>query len=190
MAGALEMDSEAWVEVPPEHHKRSRQLCESAAAAPEAGGFNSGPPKAKQARRAVGVNASRQARCAADFAASSDSAAAAAWLPPGPTNLEDALLSLRNVAERVAARAAAADVDLARADANTLGQIIWLTSSYSGMGCAEAAACAACRHLADRGVNVNVRAHSATDYAPLCRQVLRNHNAHSAPAHIMANILD
>lgn len=221
MAGALEMDSEAWVENQPWPQRPARALCKSVAAARAAGagprqrrrpvvggeirhrsrsrshGRSGGSceaaavrPGSTQPRYAVGVRARRQARSAEDSTVPSDSAAAAAGLPPGPANLEEALLCLGDVAERVVARAAAAKVDLARADTDTLGQIIWLTSSYSGMGCAEAAAGAVRRHLADRGVKLIVRAHSATDYAPLCRQVLLAHRADAAPAHIMANILD
>lgn len=111
--------------------------------------------------------------------------------PPGPETLEEALLILGGVARNIVDAAEAHGVDLSRAQPGALGKKVFLTTSYSGWGCAEVGMSHSVRHLLASGAAVpEVVSHSATDCSQTCRKALRSHKADSAPRHVLRDLLE
>ncbi|MCP4240020.1 MAG: hypothetical protein GY772_05620, partial [bacterium] len=63
-----------------------------------------------------------------------------------------------------------------------------VTTSYSGIGCAEAALAWIRDAFQDAGVSLALHFHSATDISAVCRKVLASHVRGSRPEHIFGNV--
>ncbi len=67
---------------------------------------------------------------------------------------------------------------------------VLVTTSYSGIGCAEAALSWIRDAFQDAGVSLAVRFHAATDISAVCRKALASHVPGSRPEHIFGNVED
>lgn len=117
---------------------------------------------------------------------------------PGPTSLTATLASMRSAAEAVDNKALSAGVDLHRVQPTTLGQVVYITTSYSGIGTAEAAVAEANAQLrairATRGgheaAQVQTQMYAAAECDNQCIQALKMHKAQSRARHIFVDITD
>ena len=67
---------------------------------------------------------------------------------------------------------------------------IVLTTSYSGMGCAEMVLPLLAKSLQSFGITAQMAPYSATDYDPTCRRMLLSHKKGSRPEHVFGDILE
>ena len=119
-------------------------------------------------------------------------------LKPGPPHLAAALASIRSAAKAVDALALSSGIDLYREHPATLGQVVYVTTSYSGIGTAEAGAADAMEQLravrATRGFNaaalLEMRMHGAVECDDHCIQALKMHAEQSRARHIFVDIND
>ena len=117
---------------------------------------------------------------------------------PGPPNLAAALGSIRSAAKAVDDLALSSGIDLYREHPATLGQVVYVTTSYSGIGTAEAGAADAIEQLravrATRGFNaaalLDMQTHGAVECDDHCIQALKMHAEQSRAQHIFVDIND
>jgi hypothetical protein len=107
----------------------------------------------------------------------------------GPHSLQD-VLSLRFVTDAADQRAQTAGVDLRRQRTETLGQTTYITTSYSGIGTAEAAIAEVARQFSLTGPGVSFHMHGSVERDAKCLETLRLHRSSSRPAHIFQDVLD
>lgn len=113
--------------------------------------------------------------------------------PRGPESLHDALTILKSVAERISAAGAKKNLNLSVRPSHpgSVGNTLYLTSSYSGWGSAEIALGRALEYLTAAGIwTPTVVMHSAADFNSRCRQALRSHRAETMPRHVLHDILE
>jgi len=115
---------------------------------------------------------------------------AAPQLPDGPRNLSEVLGVLRPAVAKVVEVAREAGMMLNDRLAGTDWEEVVVTTSYSGMGCAEAAISMVRHHLLEIGIVAKVTMFSATDINAICRAVLLRHKAESASEHVFGDVLD
>ena len=108
---------------------------------------------------------------------------------PGPHNLEE-VLSCRFAVAAVDQHARQAGVDLRRKSPSTLGQVTYITTSYSGIGTAEAAVAEVARQLSLTGSAVNFKMHGAVERDPRCLEALQLHRSCSKSTHIFNDVTD
>lgn len=105
---------------------------------------------------------------------------------PGPRSLAE-VLSMRPMVAAVERQSELAGVDLRRSSSATLGQVTHVTTSYSGIGTAEAAVAEVARQLNLTGGEVAFRMHGAVDCDPRC---LEAHRPCSRSEHIFKDVND
>lgn len=119
-------------------------------------------------------------------------------LRPGPKSLTETLASMRPAADAVDSRARSAGVDLHRVHPSTLGQVVHITTSYSGIGAGEAGVVEGCRHLraisatrdGHEATHVQIQIHGAVECDNQCIEALKMHTAQSRAHHIFVDITD
>ena len=117
---------------------------------------------------------------------------------PGPKSLTSTLASMRSAAEAVDSQALSAGVDLHRVRPTTLGQVAYLTTSYSGWGTAEAAAAEGIRQLqairaardGHEAAPPQIQIHGAVECDDKCIKALQMHKEESRAQHHFVDILD
>lgn len=105
---------------------------------------------------------------------------------PGPANVQECFEWAPHQLERHIARAALAGEDLLASMLDRPPHIV-LTTTYSGLGSAELAAGMVQTALKAKGVEVQLRCYSATDYNSLCRKTCM-HLA-NPPEHVFGDIM-
>lgn len=108
---------------------------------------------------------------------------------PGPRNLEE-VLSCRFAVAAVDQHARQAGVDLRRESPSTLGQVTYVTTSYSGIGTAEVAVAEVARQLSVTGSAVTFKMHGAVERDPRCLEALQLHRSCSKSEHIFRDVTD
>jgi len=111
-------------------------------------------------------------------------------LPPGPASLNDIIFGwpmygVTALLDHGAAWGAALKPLMQASCARVM-----LTTSYSGMGCAEMAASMISEALAGQGIETRFVPWSATDVDRTCREMLMEHEPGSRPEHVFGNILE
>lgn len=119
---------------------------------------------------------------------------------PGPKTLEAALSSMRSAAEAVDSQALSAGVDLHRSRSTTLGQVTHVTTTYSGIGTAEAGVAEGFRQLREIAVArpsssciqapARIQFHGAVECDNQCIAALQMHREESRASHLFVDILD
>ena len=115
---------------------------------------------------------------------------AASQLPDGPQSLREVLSVLRPAVAKVVETAQAAGLMLSGRLAGEGWEEVVVTTSYSGMGCAETAISMVRQHLLEMGISATVKMHSATDVNATCRKEMLGQKAESASEHIFKDVLD
>lgn len=108
---------------------------------------------------------------------------------PGPRGLAE-VLSMRPAVAAVDQRSLLAGVDVRRTSTATLGQVTFVTTSYSGIGTAEAAVAEVARQLNLTGSAVVLRMHGAVERDPKCLEALQLHRPCSKSEHIFQDVND
>lgn len=107
----------------------------------------------------------------------------------GPYSLQD-VLSLRFATDAADRRAQTAGVDLRRQRTETLGQTTYITTSYSGIGTAEAAIAEVARQFSLTGPAVSFHMHGSVERDAKCLETLKLHRSSSRSDHIFQDVLD
>ncbi len=109
---------------------------------------------------------------------------------PGPTTLEG-LFNWPNFAvRRMLDYAATNGIPQFGVSLRRVARNIQVSTSYSGMGCAEAVCPMLKAALRTVGVETSFQIHSATDTNSTCRRVLLQHQEDSRPEHVFFDVLD